>query len=71
MSAVKAGAASLDISPKTSQFLYGYPHVERYSDGVHDPLIAAALYLENGGGRAMFLSNDIVHFSKSQGNLLG
>ena len=43
------GAAAVEITPKDSQFLYGYPHVERYSTGVHDPLWTSALYLSDGG----------------------
>jgi len=34
---LQAGAASVDVSPAGSQFLWGYPHVRRYSTGVHDP----------------------------------
>jgi hypothetical protein len=44
-STVMAGAAVVDITPQGSVFLYGYPHVKRYSTGVHDPLECAALYL--------------------------
>jgi len=36
-----AGAAQVDISPKDSQFLFGYPHVERYSTGINDPLLSS------------------------------
>ena len=60
-----AGAASKDISPVDSQFLFGYPHVERYSTGVHDPLLSAALYLFDGRTAIMFISNDIIFFIKS------
>ena len=59
-----AGAAFGDISPKTSQFLGGYPHVERYSTGIHDPLLASALYLSDGTTEAMFIANDIISLSK-------
>ena len=41
---LKAGAATVDITPVDSQFLSGYPHVERYSTGVHDPLIGSSLF---------------------------
>jgi len=60
-----AGAASTDISPEDSQFLFGYPHVERYSTGVHDPLLSSALYLFDGETPAMFIANDIIFFSKA------
>ncbi len=57
----RAGAAAADITPAHSQFLYGYPHVKRYSTGVHDPLRTAALYLTDGITEAMFVSNDIIY----------
>jgi len=63
-SSLCAGAAVADITPKDSQFLYGYPHVERYSTGVHDPLLSSALYLSDGRLDAMFIANDIVHVAK-------
>ncbi len=59
-----AGAAVADITPRSSSFLYGYPHVRRYSTGVHDPLLSAALYLSDGATQAMFLSNDLIWVSK-------
>ena len=62
--ALTAGAARGDISPKTSQFLCGYPHVERYSTGIHDPLLSSALYLNDGATEAMFIANDIISLSK-------
>ena len=61
---LKAGAAQVDISPKDSQFLYGYPHVERYSTGLHDPLMSSALYLNEGKMEVLFIANDIVFISK-------
>jgi len=39
-SSLQAGAAQVDISPETSQFLWGYPHVARMSTGIHDPIFA-------------------------------
>lgn len=56
----KAGAAAVEITPKESQFLFGYPHVERMSTGVHDPLFSSALYLENGCEQVLFIANDII-----------
>lgn len=60
-----AGAATVDITPSGSVFLYGYPHVPRYSTGVHDPLECTALYLRSGDGVAIFLATDLINFSKS------
>jgi len=59
-----AGAAFGDISPMTSQFLGGYPHVERYSTAIHDPLLTSALYMNDGATEAMFVANDIISLSK-------
>lgn len=60
-----AGAATLDITPRGSVFLYGYPHVPRYSTGTHDPLECAALYLRKGEGAALFLANDVIYFTRA------
>ena len=59
-----AGSATADLTPKTSVFLFGYPHVPRMSTGVHDPLNAAALYLRNGEDAVLFIANDVIYFSK-------
>ena len=53
-SQLEAGAAAVDITPKKSLFIYGYPHVERMSEGAHDPLFASAVLISNAlkyGGR--------------------
>ncbi|MCE5186881.1 MAG: neutral/alkaline non-lysosomal ceramidase N-terminal domain-containing protein [Planctomycetaceae bacterium] len=64
MSLLKAGAAQVDISPKNSQFLFGYPHVKRYSTGIHDKLWSSALYLSDGKTETLFIANDIIFVSK-------
>ena len=46
-----AGSATADITPDRPQFLFGYPHVRRYSTGVHDPLLSSALFLSDGRTR--------------------
>ena len=60
-----AGAAAVDITPPGSQFLYGYPHIARYSTGVHDPLFSSALYLSDGAVEALFVANDVIYVSKA------
>jgi len=65
---LKAGAAQIDISPKDSQFLFGYPHVKRYSTGIHDKLWSSALYLSDGNEQALFIANDIIFVSKETAN---
>lgn len=62
---LKAGAAVRDFTPETSQFLYGYPHVARMSEGAHDPLLSSALYVENGSPGVLLIANDIVFVSKT------
>lgn len=57
---LRAGAAVTDLTPEGSVFLFGYPHVPRLSTGVHDRLQCSALYLEGGGGRVLFLANDLI-----------
>lgn len=60
MSTLKAGCSVEDISPIDSQFLFGYPHVERMSEGIHDPLLSAALFLSDGESKVIFVTNDII-----------
>jgi neutral ceramidase len=64
MTTLKAGASAADITPQDSQFLYGYPYVERYSTGVHDPLYSSALYLSNEQAEVMFIANDGIFAGK-------
>jgi len=60
-----AGASQANITPTDTQFLFGYPHVRRYSTGVHDPLLTSALYLSDGKTQAIFIANDIIYISKA------
>ena len=55
-----AGAAQRDISPTTPVPLCGYPHVRRISTGIHDPLLASALYLQNGGDALLLVALDLI-----------
>lgn len=57
---LNAGAAAVDITPHDSQYLFGYPHVDRHSTGVHDPLFSSALYLSDGRAPALFIGNDVI-----------
>lgn len=61
---VRAGAATVDITPSGSVFLFGYPHVPRFSTGIHDRLECTAFYLEAESGRALFISNDVIFFDR-------
>lgn len=57
---LRAGAAQQDISPDKPVALFGYPHVKRVSTGVHDPLLASALYLENEEARLVIVALDLL-----------
>jgi neutral ceramidase len=59
-----AGAASVDISPDTPQFLFGYPHVPRMSTGIHDPLLSSALFLSDGQTSLLLVANDVIFIGK-------
>jgi neutral ceramidase len=60
-----AGAGARDITPGDSQFLFGYPHVRRYSTGVHDPLLSSALFLSDGGERLLLSANDVIFVGRA------
>ncbi|MEN8229755.1 MAG: neutral/alkaline non-lysosomal ceramidase N-terminal domain-containing protein [Bacteroidota bacterium] len=64
MKKLEAGAAIIDVTPQKPMFLYGYPHVERISEGVHDPLFASALVIDNGESQIGFCAVDIIFISK-------
>ena len=59
-----AGAAISDITPQEPQFLFGYPHVRRYSTGVHDPLLSSALFLSDGDRQLLFSANDVIFIGR-------
>jgi hypothetical protein len=61
-----AGGGWRDITPSKPAFLYGYPHVERQSTGVHDPLLASAFYLSDGRTNVLFVHADLIWLSKAQ-----
>ena len=57
---LSAGAAVRDICPTRPMSLFGYPHVERISSGIHDPILASALFLDNCETRLVLISLDIL-----------
>jgi neutral ceramidase len=61
---LQAGAAIIDVTPQKPMFLHGYPHVERISEGIHDPLYASAMVLDNGKIQIGFCAVDIVFISR-------
>ncbi len=58
--AILAGAAQFEINPNGPTALYGYPHVERISEGVHDSLWASALCVKNDDCTLVLVSLDIL-----------
>ncbi len=62
----RVGMATRDVTPTESQFLFGYPHVARMSTGAHDPLLASAIFLDDGVRQAFFIAVDIIWLSKQQ-----
>ena len=58
-----AGVAQREICPRQQMYLAGYPKFERISTGVHDPLLASALYLSDGAVYLLFVAVDILMLS--------
>jgi len=57
---LQAACAIRDISPRKPMFLLGYPHVQRISTGIHDPLSATALCLRAGDDGLIMIAVDIL-----------
>lgn len=65
--ALKAGIAVADITPDLGVELGGYPYFERANTGVHDPLVASALFLADGtGGEVLILATDLFWITRKQ-----
>ncbi len=56
---LRIGWSSVDITPDKPVLLAGQFHA-RVSEGVHDPVTATALAVENGDGRVIMISCDLV-----------
>lgn len=65
ISKLQAGACTVEITPETSHFLFGYPHVERMSSGVHDALLCSALYMADGTTGVIVISCDVIYVDKA------
>jgi neutral ceramidase len=61
---LRAGVAELDISPPVGVQLVGYPTVIRNNTGIHDPIFADCLVLDDGKKRIALIASDLVGFSK-------
>jgi len=60
----KAGVAEVDISPPPGVQLIGYPTVIRPNTGIHDPLFADCLVLDDGRARIALITSDLVGCAK-------
>ena len=63
-----AGAATADLTPQNSVFLFGYPHVSRHSTGIHDRLESVALFLRHDDEKILFIANDLIFVGKQLTN---
>lgn len=61
---LKAGTAITEISPPKGVSLGGYPHHPRYNKGVHDPLYASCLYINDGSTPVVIVTMDLLMYSK-------
>ncbi|MFA5859226.1 MAG: neutral/alkaline non-lysosomal ceramidase N-terminal domain-containing protein [Elusimicrobiota bacterium] len=60
------GVAKVDVTPDKSLFLFGYPHVKRYSTGVNDPLYASVIAISDLFHQTViFCSVDIIFITKN------
>lgn len=61
---LKACMKRVDISPPKGLCLMGFPHYPRHNTGVHDPLYAACMYLNDGKTEIAMVTLDLLYFSK-------
>jgi neutral ceramidase len=61
---VKAGVSTIDISPRQGVELAGYPHCPRYNTGIHDPLFASCLCLDDGQTALAIVTMDLLMLSR-------
>jgi len=61
---LKAGAAIVDISPGPGIQLVGYPYKKRENIGIHDPLYATCIFLDDGKTKLIIICADLVYFEK-------
>lgn len=57
---LRAGVAAQNICPSYPMALFGYPHMERISTGVHDPISASAVYLATEKSAVVLISLEIL-----------
>lgn len=65
---LRAGTSIIDISPNKGIELAGYPHFLRHNTGIHDPLFASCILLEDERNKVALICMDILFFSKKYVN---
>lgn len=65
---LEAGVALRDINPKKGVQLGGYPYFDRANTGVHDPLVAAALFLRTDEAEVLLIATDLFKVQRGQGD---
>ncbi len=63
MSTLQAGATAIDITPPLGTFMGGYAARDHGAEGVHDPLHAKALALDDGETALMLITCDVISFN--------
>ena len=63
---LRAGVSIADISPAPGVGLGGYPYFERRNTGVHDPLFASALVLDDGMETIAIVCMDLLFISRER-----
>jgi hypothetical protein len=61
-----AGVAVRDISPSEGIELAGYPHHPRHNRGIHDPLYAGCICLDDGATPVALVCMDLLMYSKRE-----
>jgi neutral ceramidase len=64
MAKLKAGVGIRDISPEKGIRLCGYPRFDRPNKGIHDPLYASCLFLDDCRTKIVTINCDLVFFEK-------
>ncbi|MDI9585443.1 MAG: neutral/alkaline non-lysosomal ceramidase N-terminal domain-containing protein, partial [Acidobacteriota bacterium] len=60
MGQLQAGIATVDITPPVGTWLAGFAGRHKGSEGIHDPLRARALVLDDGDTRLLIITCDIL-----------
>jgi neutral ceramidase len=63
---LNAGVSVVDISPGPGIELAGYPHHPRHNTGVHDPLYAGCICMDDGTTKLALVCMDLLMYSKKE-----